>query len=125
MPDGGRFEGRLRGKGWRAVYHLGCSSAPVEAVVDKIMGAAAHLFRSEDTKGVRDIYQELQDASELLKTTRIREGVAEQAFLAGVDARVSRVARASSGPEPSHSRTIWSDRFQTSAADSTARPRLA
>jgi hypothetical protein len=80
MPDGDRFERRLRGKGWRAVYHLGCSSAPVEAVVDKIMSAAAHLFRSEDTKVVRDIFQELQDASELLTTQRLREGVSEQAF---------------------------------------------
>jgi hypothetical protein len=80
MPDGDRFERRLRGRGWRAVYHLGCSSAPVEAVVDKIMGAVAHLFRAENTKIVRDIYQELQDASELLTTVRLREGVSEQAF---------------------------------------------
>ena len=80
MPDGDRFERRLRGKGWRAVYHLGCSSAPVEAVVDKIMGAVAHLFRAENTKIVRDIYQELQDASQLLVTARLREGVSEQAF---------------------------------------------
>src|SRR3974377_187566 len=80
MPDGDRFERRLRGKGWRAVYHLGCSSAPVEAVVDKIMGAIAHLFRAENTKIVRDIYQELQDASQLLVTARLREGVSEQAF---------------------------------------------
>lgn len=101
MPDGDRFERRLRGKGWRAVYHLGCSSAPVEAVVDRIVGAAAHLFRSEDPKVVRDIFQELQDASELLMSNRLREGVSEQAFdqLASVtsvlkeDASCSELAR--------------------------------
>src|SRR6266403_564729 len=65
MPDGDRFERKLRGKGWRSVYRLGCSSAPVEAVVDKIMSAAAHLFRSQDTKVVREVFQELQDASQL------------------------------------------------------------
>lgn len=80
MPDGDRFERRLRGKGWRAVYHLGCCSAPAEAVVDKIMGAAAHLFRSEDAKVVRDIYHELQGVYQLLRTNRLREGVSEQAF---------------------------------------------
>jgi len=80
MPDGDRFERRLRGKGWRAVYHLGCASAPIEAVVDKVVAAAAHLFRSEDTKVVRDIYQELQDASQLLTASRLRERASEQAF---------------------------------------------
>ena len=80
MPDGDRFERKLRGKGWRSVYRLGCSSAPVEAVVDKIMSAAAHLFRSQDTKVVRDVFQELQDASQLLSTSLLREGVSEQAF---------------------------------------------
>jgi hypothetical protein len=80
MPDGDRFERKLRGKGWRSVYRLGCSSAPVEAVVDKIMSAAAHLFRSQDTKVVREVFQELQDASQLLTTSLLREGVSEQAF---------------------------------------------
>lgn len=80
MPDGDRFERKLRGKGWRTVYRLGCSSAPVEAVVDKIMGAAAHLFRSQDTKVVRDVFQELQDASQLLTADRLRDGFSEQAF---------------------------------------------
>lgn len=80
MPDGDRFERKLRGRGWRTVYRLGCSCAPVEAVVDKIMGAAAHLFRSQDTKVVRDVFQELQDACQLLATERFRDGVSEQAF---------------------------------------------
>jgi hypothetical protein len=101
MPDGDRFERRLRGRGWRTVYRLGCSSAPLEAVVDKIMGAVAHLFRAEDTKVVRDIYCELQDASQLLGTRLLTGSVSEQAFdqlsfAAGVikeDARYSELAR--------------------------------
>ena len=62
------------------MYRLGCSSAPLEAVVDKIMGAVAHLFRAEDTKVVRDIYCELQDASQLLGTRLLTGSVSEQAF---------------------------------------------
>jgi hypothetical protein len=44
------------------------------------MGALAHLFRSQDTKVVRDIFLELQDASQLLRSTRFRESVSDQAF---------------------------------------------
>ncbi len=80
MPDGDRFERRLRGRGWRPVYRLGCAFAPMEAVVDKIMGAVAHLFRSQDTKVVRDIFEELQDASQILVADRLREGASEQVF---------------------------------------------
>src|SRR5258708_1055049 len=80
MPDGDPFERKLRAKGSRSVYRLGCFSAPVEAVVDKIMSAAAHLFRSQDPKVVREVFQELQDASQLLTTSLLREGVSEQAF---------------------------------------------
>lgn len=62
MPDGDYFERKLRGKGWRKVYRLGCSLAPTDAVVDKIMGAVAHIFRTESTDGVRQIYTHLQSA---------------------------------------------------------------
>jgi len=80
MPDGDRFERRLRGKGWASVYRLGCSLAPVEAVVDKVMGAVAHLLRTQNTQVIRDVFRELQDASQLIATDRLRESVSEQAF---------------------------------------------
>ena len=80
MPDGDRFERRLRGKGWAGVYRLGCSSAPNEAVVDKMMGAVAHLFRTQDTRIIRDTHRELEDACQLLTTARLRESVSQQAF---------------------------------------------
>lgn len=80
MPDSDRFERKLFGKGWRSVYRIACSSAPVEAIVDKIVGAAAHLFRTEDTRVIRDIYRELRDADDLRNATRLRESVSQQAF---------------------------------------------
>jgi len=80
MPDGDRFERKLFGKGWRGVYRLACSLAPVEAIVDKILGAAAHRFRTENTQVVREIFIELRDANDLRNATRLRESVSQQAF---------------------------------------------
>src|SRR5260370_41905411 len=80
MPDADRFERRLRGKGWRAVYRLGCCQAPIEAVADKIMGAVAHIFRREGIQVVRNVYRELDDALSLVRGTRFRESASGQAF---------------------------------------------
>src|ERR1700730_11160694 len=80
MPDGDRFERRLRGKGWAGVYRLGCASAPNEAIVDKMMGAVTHLFRTQSTQVILDIHRELQDACQFLTTTPLRESVSQQAF---------------------------------------------
>lgn len=62
MPDGDRFERKLRGKGWKSVYRLGCAGAPTQAVVDKVMRAAAHFFRTELTDSLRDVCGELLKA---------------------------------------------------------------
>lgn len=81
MPDVDRFETKLRGKGWRKVYRLGCSGAPTEAVVDRIMRAAVNVFRSEGTQCVRRTYSRLQECINLLRTTPLfRESIIHNAF---------------------------------------------
>jgi len=80
MPDGDRFERKLRGKGWRNVYRLGCNAAPTEAVVDKIMGAVANVFRTEANQSIRDICTKLEEAINLLESTLFRESVSQNVF---------------------------------------------
>lgn len=80
MPDGDRFERKLRGKGWRNVYRLGCSGAPIEAVVDRIMRATAHLFRNEPIQCVRELYGELDRAVSVLNNGLFRAEISPQLF---------------------------------------------
>jgi len=80
MPDGDRFERRLRGKGWRAVYRLGCASAPIEAVVDRILGAVAHAFREESTAGVQELFSHLATAVSAIQGSLFRTAVSQQTF---------------------------------------------
>jgi len=48
MPDGDRFERRLRGRGWRTVFRLMTSSAPSELVAELAgKGVAAYLRGNE------------------------------------------------------------------------------
>lgn len=80
MPDGDRFERKLRGKGWRSVYRLGCSSAPINAVADKVMGAAVHVLRTESIECVRGCYMELREAARRLEPPLFRESASHDAF---------------------------------------------
>ncbi len=81
MPDVDRFETKLRGRGWRRVYRLACSGAPIEAVVDKITGAVANVFRSEGTQCIRAIYSKLEKAFNLLKSSPLfAESISHNAF---------------------------------------------
>jgi len=89
MPDGDRFERRLRGKGWRSVYRLGCSGAPINAVADKVMGAAVHVLGTEWIGCVRACYTELREAARHLEPPLFRESASHDAFdqlNSGVDA---------------------------------------
>jgi hypothetical protein len=80
MPDGDRFERRLRGKGWRSVYRLGCSGASTNAVADRVMGVVANVFRTESIEGVRKIFAELQEALDVLGNPLFRETLSQRAF---------------------------------------------
>ncbi len=81
MPDVDRFETRLRGRGWGKVYRLACSGAPTEAVVDKIMGAVANVFRREGTQCIRAIYSSLEKAFKLLTGSPLfSESISQNAF---------------------------------------------
>jgi len=80
MPDGDRFERRLRGKGWRSVYRLRCSGAPINAVADRVMGAVAHAFRTESTDGTQRIFSALRKALDVLRNPLFREALSQRAF---------------------------------------------
>jgi hypothetical protein len=80
MPDGDKFERKLRGKGWRGVYRLGCSGAPVNAVADRAMGAAANVFRTESIEGVSRVFTELLEAVDPLRDPLFKQARSPQAF---------------------------------------------
>ena len=80
MPDGDRFERKLRGKGWRSVYRLGCSGAPINAVADRVMGAVANVFRTESIEGISRIFTELLEALDPLRNPLFKEALSQQAF---------------------------------------------
>ena len=80
MPDGDKFERKLRGKGWRGVYRLGCSSAPIEAVADRVMGAVASVFRTEPNEGVSKIFTELVVALDPLRDPLFKKVRSQPAF---------------------------------------------
>jgi hypothetical protein len=80
MPDGDRFERKLRGKGWRPVYRLGCASAPIEAVVDRIFGAVAHAFREESTSGIQELFSHLVTAVSAMQASLFRSAISQPTF---------------------------------------------
>lgn len=80
MPDGDRFERRLRGKGWRAVYRLGCSGAPINAIADKVMGAVANVFRTESIECISKIFATLLEALDPLRNPLFKEALSHRAF---------------------------------------------
>jgi len=80
MPDGDRFERKLRGKGWRSVYRLGCSGAPINAVADRVMGAVANVFRTDPIEGVRKIFAALLESLDPLRDPLFREHLSQHAF---------------------------------------------
>lgn len=80
MPDSDRFERRLRGKGWRSVYRLACSRAPINAVVDRVMGAVANVFRTESIEGIQKIFTALREGLDLLRNPLFKEPLSQQAF---------------------------------------------
>jgi hypothetical protein len=80
MPDGDRFERKLRGKGWRSVYRLGCSDAPINAVADRVMGAAAAVFRVGPVEGVRKIFTALLESLDPLRDPLFRESLSKHEF---------------------------------------------
>lgn len=80
MPDGDRFERKLRGKGWRSVYRLGCSGAPINAVADRVMGAVANVFRIESIECVSKIFTELLEALDPVRNPLFKETLSQQAF---------------------------------------------
>ena len=60
MPDGDKFERRLRGKGWRRVYRLSCgedSEGSMSLIVDEMIGACAAALRD----GIQDSHTVLQN----------------------------------------------------------------
>lgn len=80
MPDGDRFERRLRGKGWRAVYRLGCSGAPINAIADRVMGALANVFRNESVECIPKIFARLVEALDSLRDPLFKEVLSHRAF---------------------------------------------
>ena len=46
MPDGDKFERRLRGKGWAKAYRLSCSNDSLNPIVDQLMAACASSLRN-------------------------------------------------------------------------------
>lgn len=80
MPDGDRFERRLREKGWRTVYRLGCSGASVEAVAGRVLRAAAHFLRGTQTDCVSVIHEKLLGCLQHCEAPLFRELVSRQAF---------------------------------------------
>jgi hypothetical protein len=80
MPDADRFERKLRGKGWRSVYRLGCSGAPLDAVADKVMGAVTHVFRTESIDCLSKIFSKLVEAIDPLRNPLFRESLSLPAF---------------------------------------------
>lgn len=80
MPDGDRFEKKLRGKGWRGVYRLGCSGAPIQIVADRVMRAAAHIFRTTQTDCFPEICAKLVDGVQLREARLFKEAASRQAF---------------------------------------------
>jgi hypothetical protein len=50
MPDGDRFEWKLKGKGWRKVYRLLTSKTGTPLVAARVMtGVAAYIRKHSDT----------------------------------------------------------------------------
>lgn len=98
MPDGDRFERKLRGKGWRSVYRLGCASAPIEAVVDRIMGAAAHAFREESATGIQELFSYLTTAVAAIQGSLFRSSISQITF-DGLSSRIESLLQDECYPE--------------------------
>ena len=62
MPDGDRFEWRLRGKGWRRVYRLQCSGADDALVADHAIKSVAAYLRTHTDTSYRGFLNALTDA---------------------------------------------------------------
>jgi len=70
VPDGDRFERRLRGAGWRKAYRLGCGNASFELIGKELMTAVAAAMRGplpfpNLQKALHAIYIALQNKSVL------------------------------------------------------------
>jgi hypothetical protein len=73
MPDGDRFERRLRGPHWRKAYRLGCGNASFELIGKELMAAVAAAMRGpllfpHLQKALHAIYIALQNKA-VLKTS--------------------------------------------------------
>jgi hypothetical protein len=62
MPDGDRFERRLRGKHFKRAYRLLLAGEPPDAITDRLASGIAEEFRTHGPQGLHKVFALTEDA---------------------------------------------------------------